>query len=87
MHVGTVFNHETVPLDGESFRDCEFRDCPLIYRGEQVPAFTDCRFHECEWRLEGSASRTLEHLQVMWTARAKPTVQSLIKEVTGAGVR
>ena len=81
---GAVFNHEAVVLDGESFSDCEFRDCRLIYRGGAVPRFAGCSFHGCEWRFEGAAERTLAHLKAVWAAGAKPTVQALIKEITGA---
>jgi hypothetical protein len=87
MQVGTVFTHETILLDGESFHDCEFRDCRLTFRGEEPPVFVGCRFHECDWRFEGPAGRTLEHLKAVWSAGAKSTVQTLIKEITGAGGR
>jgi hypothetical protein len=74
-------------LDGESFHDCEFRGCRLIYRGEQVPIMSGCRFHDCEWRLEGPASRTLDHIKLMWAVGSKSVVQGMIKEITGAPPR
>ncbi len=81
------FNHDTITLDGESFSDCEFSACRLIYSGGEVPAFRNCRFTDCEWKFEGAAARTLAHLKVAWGAGAKAPVQALIKEVTGAGGR
>lgn len=87
MQAGTVFNHETVTLDGESFSDCEFRDCRMVYSGGEVPVFKDCTFHDCEWKFEDAAARTLAHLKVVWAAGAKPAVQAMIKEITGAGGR
>jgi len=81
---GTVFNHETVALDGESFSGCEFRDCRLVYRGGAVPHFADCSFHDCDWKFEDAAERTLAHLKGVWAAGAKATVQAMIKEITGA---
>jgi hypothetical protein len=81
------FNHETVALDGESFDACEFRKCRLIYSGGEAPSFTDCRFDACDWRFEGPAARTLAHLKAVWGAGAKPVVQDLIKQITGAGGR
>jgi hypothetical protein len=84
MVSATNFNHETVALDGEAFADCEFRKCRLVYAGGEPPSFTDCRFDQCDWRFEGPAARTLEHLKVVWAAGAKPLVQGLIKEITGA---
>jgi hypothetical protein len=84
MPDGAIFNHETVPLDGESFTGCEFRDCRLVYAGGEPANFTDCRFENCEWKQEGAAAHTLAHLKQMWAAGAKAPVQALIKEITGA---
>lgn len=81
------FTQENISLDGMSFADCEFRKCKLIYSGGEPPSFEDCRFDHCEWRFEGAAVRTLEHLKVVWGAGAKPVVQGLIKEITGAAGR
>ena len=78
------FNHETVSLDGERFAECEFRDCRLVYAGGDAPVFTDCRFDNCDWKMDGAAGQTLEHLRAMWAAGAKAPVQGLIKEITGA---
>ena len=81
----TIFNHETVPLDGESFFDCEFRACRLVYAGGEPPIFKDCRFEGCEWRFDDAAARTLAHLKLVWGVGGKAPVQALIKEITGGG--
>jgi hypothetical protein len=87
MQTATIYNHETLDLDGESFSDCEFRQCRLVYRGGEPPHFRNCRFDDCDWRLDDAAQRTLGHLKVMWGAGAKAQVQALIKEITGGGGR
>lgn len=87
MPTAVIFNHETVALDGDSFADCEFRNCRLVYAGGPPPSFDRCSFHDCDWRFEGAAQDTLAFLRLMWGAGAKPTVQGLIKEITGAGGR
>ena len=84
MPSGVAYNHETVALDGETFDDCEFRDCRLTYAGGEPPAFTGCQFHDCDWRLDEAAGRTLVFLKRIWLAGDKPTVQAMIKGVTGA---
>ena len=78
------YNHETVALDGEAFRACEFRACRLVYAGGEPPRFEGCRFEGCEWKLEGAAALTLVHLRGMWNAGAKVAVQVMIKDITGA---
>ena len=84
MPQSEAYNHETVALDGETFDDCEFRDCRLTYAGGEPPTFNGCAFHDCDWRLEGAAGRTLVFLKRIWLAGDKPTVQAMIKGVTGA---
>jgi hypothetical protein len=85
MQTATTFNHETVVLDGESFSDCEFRDCRLIYSGGEAPSFSDCKFDKCEWKIDGPAAQTMAHLKAVWAAGGKSTVQLWIKEITGGG--
>ena len=87
MQTATIFNHETVPLDGEHFADCEFRSCRMVYAGEAPPSFDNCRFSDCEWKFECPAARTLAHLKVVWGAGGKAQIQSMIKEITGGGGR
>jgi hypothetical protein len=87
VQTATIFNHETVALDGEHFEDCEFRDCRLVYTGGEPPVFSRCRFHDVDWRFEGAAQNTLAHLKGVWAAGGKATVQAMIKEITGAGGR
>jgi hypothetical protein len=87
MNTALQYTHENVNLDGERFEDCEFRQCRLIYSGGEAPVFERCKFDACDWRFEGPAARTLAHLKAIWGAGAKPFVQSLIKEITGAGGR
>ena len=84
MQTATIFNHETVALDGEAFSDCEFRACRLVYSGGAPPSFERCRFEDCEWRMDDAAARTLTHLKLVWAQGGKGTVQQLIKEITGA---
>jgi hypothetical protein len=87
MQTATIFNHETVTLDGESFEDCEFRECRLVYSGGEPPHFRDCRFDDCEWKFDDAAARTLAHLKLVWASGGKAPVQALIKEITGSGGR
>jgi hypothetical protein len=84
MPSGVGYNHETVVLDGETFSDCEFRDCRLVYSGGETPVFQNCQFHGCEWKQDDAAARTLSYLKAVWNAGGKPTVQALIKDITVA---
>jgi len=83
MASDTIYNHETVLLDGETFDSCEFRDCRMVYSGGEPPTFNSCRFDGCDWRFDEAAGRTLAYLKTVWSVGQKGTVQGLIKEVTG----
>ena len=87
MQTATIFNHETVLLDGDSFVDCEFRDCRLVFSGGEPPTFSGCRFDDCEWKFEDAAARTLAQLKLVWNQGGKGPIQALIKEITGGGGR
>lgn len=84
MRNSISYTHENIFLDGEVFRGCDFRDCRLIYSGGTPPMFDNCRFDNCEWKLEGGAAQTLVHLRGVWKAGGKVPVQSIIKEITGS---
>ena len=85
MQNGESFNHQTVELDGETFENCSFAACRLVYAGGELPHFEGCRFDDCDWRFEEGAGRTLAYLKLMWGAGAKPSVQAMIKEITVVG--
>ncbi|MDB5460652.1 MAG: hypothetical protein JWO72_2393 [Caulobacteraceae bacterium] len=85
MPSGVLYNHETVSLDGETFEDCEFRSCRLVYGGGEPPSLSGCRFDACEWKFEDAAARTLAHLKLVWSVGGKAPVQALIKDITGGG--
>ena len=85
MQSSINFNHETVALDGESFSDCEFRDCRMVYSGGKPPAFSNCRFEGVEWEFDDAAAHTLAHLKLVWSVGGKAQIQAMIKEITGAG--
>jgi hypothetical protein len=87
METATIFNHETVVLDGQEYADCEFRACRMLFSGGQPPIFENCKFDECDWKFDDAAARTLAYLKLVWAVGGKAPVQGLIKEITGAGGR
>lgn len=84
MPSNITYSHDTVVLEAETFSRCEFRDCRLIYAGGEPATLIECKFFDCDWRLEGAAARTLAHLKLMWSAGSKGEVQALIKDITTA---
>ncbi len=84
MQTGVAFSHQTVQLDGETFSNCEFSACRMIYAGGDLPIFEDCRFDGCDWKYEDASARTLSYLKLIWGVGAKASVQTTIKEITVA---
>lgn len=82
MQRAVSYNHQTVILDGESFSNCDFAACRLVYSGGEPPQFDACRFDGCEWKLEDAAAQTLSFLKLMWGVGAKTAVQATIKDIT-----
>jgi hypothetical protein len=60
MPNNVTYSHETVVLEAETFSGCEFRDCRLIYAGGEPAILTNCKFVNCEWKLEEAAARTMD---------------------------
>jgi len=56
------FADQTVELDGTTYERCRFERCLLVYRGGDVPGLIHCEFHDCEWRFDAAAARTLAFL-------------------------
>ena len=72
-------------LDGDSFSDCEFRACRMVYAGGEPPTFDSCKFEGCEWKFEDAATNTLAFMKVVWSVGGKAPIQALIKDITGGG--
>ena len=53
MQSSTAFTRETVQLDGETFSDCDFQKCRMVYAGGEAPVFDNCRFDDCDWNVDG----------------------------------
>ena len=82
MQNSVSYNHQTVVLDGETFSDCDFTACRMVYSGGELPQFERCRFDGCDWKFEAAAAQTLSYLKQLWNVGAKASVQAIIKEVT-----
>jgi hypothetical protein len=63
VYFGREFNGVKELVDGNSYTQCTFNDCTLIYRGGQIPMITSCQFERCTWGWEDAAGRTVEFLR------------------------
>jgi hypothetical protein len=59
-----IFHDKTIPLDGNTYKSCEFRRCVLSYRGGALPSFIQCVFvrnrFDYQERREGEERRQID---------------------------
>jgi len=60
-----VVENEVVYLDYGDFRETDFRNCKLIYKGGRPPNLINNNFHACEWIFEGDAGNTVAFLRAL----------------------
>lgn len=76
----TVLNH-TVYLDGASYTGTRFENCVLVYSGGPLPFLVNNEYINCQWRLDGAASNTLDFMRFL----VKVGGQELVLEALGVG--
>lgn len=59
QYVSTSFKRERVILDGNSFRQCTFTECELVYAARGKVTLDTCVFDQCSYTFDGPAQDTL----------------------------
>ncbi len=54
-----------IALDGQVFRNCQFRNARLVFSGGTPPGFANCTFDNTEFVFDGAAGNTLQFLKAM----------------------
>lgn len=65
-----TFENERVELHGNSYHNCRFKNCELVYDGDRSPTFHDNEFIDSVFVFTGSALRTLYFLGNMYNTGA-----------------
>lgn len=75
-----AFQGETISLDGQRFDHCDFMDCILVMRGDQIFQLANCRIYGSQFRLEGSAITTVSSLHMLYNSGdiGRQTVEQII---------
>jgi len=64
--IKSTFEKTTVTLDNHYFENCIFKDCVIVYTGTSGINLVGCKFYNCQWRLDGAASNTMQFLRSMY---------------------
>jgi hypothetical protein len=79
-----VFENRYIELDGNSYRDCKFLGCQLIFFGTAGVDLYDCLFRECHWSFQGNAGITLGFLAALYQGASPGSDRNLLDELVDA---
>ena len=79
----TVFVDETVILDGNSYVNCIFRGCRLVYAGGSLPTLAAPSFRDCDWELTDTAARVLILLRGLQALGTRGPSQQAVDYIRG----
>ena len=80
VHKGLVFKNKTIELDGNTFVDCQFDDCELVFRGKDPVDLGRCHFNRPKWQFHDGAGDTITLLRMLY---ADPVGRSVVKQALG----
>ncbi len=62
VHVAQTFTGQRVYTDGQTFIDCDLRNCVLVYGGGEPPKIQGCSLGGVIMEFEGAALRTVSFM-------------------------
>jgi hypothetical protein len=75
-----------VCIDGETFIECTFKNCTIVYSGLMVGQIQGCRFEGCHWKFAGPARNALDFLGILYSIgdSGKEVVEGIFREIRRA---
>lgn len=72
-------------IDGKTYYDCEFKNAQLVFKGDQPPGFSNCKFTSSRFEFEGKAANTVHFLRAMLppTTGLRGFVTGMMPEIGG----
>lgn len=84
MHEANTFVNTRIELDNQTFKDCTFNGCTIVFSGKGPYKLNGCSFNNCQFALDGAATLTVKYLADMHRVNA-PFVLDVLKKIrTGA---
>jgi hypothetical protein len=80
MHQGNTFTNARIELDGQTFENCTFDGCTIVFSGRGPYNLRGCGFNNCQFALDGAAALTVKYLADMHQMGA-PFVLDVIKKI------
>jgi len=79
--VGQKFEHQTISLDGGTFRDCEFENCVLLYSAILPVILEGSSFKECRWEFVGPAAAAVSFMRFLYQRGEKDLIEAIFENV------
>lgn len=67
MIANEKFFRQDILVDGQSFYNCQFTECRIVFRATAPVQFDKCVFTQCEWVFDGPAENMLFYLTALAT--------------------
>ena len=64
--IDSTFRGGRVPLDGQRFVRCMFKDAKIVFTGLAPVIMEGCSFENVEWVFEGPAALTVNFLRALY---------------------
>ena len=61
-----TFKQEVVLLDNNSYLNCTFTDCHIVYLGTTELSLVGCKFVNCTWGFDGPAARVIRFMGTLY---------------------
>jgi hypothetical protein len=75
-----TFTDETVKISGNSFQDCTFTRCHLVFDGNQA-GFSRCHFDDPQFVFEGLAANSISFLSRLYQAGGSEMVEKIFQQI------
>ncbi len=79
--VKETFTDQTIVLDGNSYTNCKFFNCQLIYEGGTLPVLKKNLFDSCVFDFEGPSKRTLDYLRMLYLSGGEQLIKYMMDQV------
>jgi hypothetical protein len=63
---GSKFSKIRVDLDNQSYKDCTFDECEIVYSAKGRVSLDGCKFNNCRYRFDGAAGNTIKMLAALY---------------------
>lgn len=61
-----TFKDEEVRLDSNSFTNCRFENCAMVYGGGPIPTIRGCHFQDSRWSFVDNADQTVAFMRAVY---------------------